>query len=67
MYPEAEVVFAGQISREQLAVAPRLRWLHSPAAGVGGMLFPEMVAEPGRHHELAAACRRTRSPSTCWP
>ena len=46
MYPDADVVFAGQISREQLAAAPRLRWLHSPAAGVGGMLFPEMVASP---------------------
>ena len=43
---DAEVVFAGQITREQLAAAPRLRWLHSPAAGVGGMLFPEMVASP---------------------
>jgi phosphoglycerate dehydrogenase-like enzyme len=46
MYPEADAVFAGQISREQLAAAPRLRWLHSPAAGVGGMLFPEMIASP---------------------
>jgi phosphoglycerate dehydrogenase-like enzyme len=46
MYPDADVVFAGQITREQLAAAPRLRWLHSPAAGVGGMLFPEMVAGP---------------------
>ena len=46
MYPEVDAVFAGQISREQLAAAPRLRWLHSPAAGVGGMLFPEMVASP---------------------
>jgi phosphoglycerate dehydrogenase-like enzyme len=44
MYPEADILFAGQISREQLAVAHRLRWIHSPAAGVGGMLFPEMRA-----------------------
>jgi phosphoglycerate dehydrogenase-like enzyme len=43
-YPDAEVVFAGQITRAQLASAQRLRWLHSPAAGVGGMLFPEMLA-----------------------
>jgi phosphoglycerate dehydrogenase-like enzyme len=27
-----------------LAKASRLRWIHSPAAGVGGMLFPAMVA-----------------------
>lgn len=46
LYPAADVVFAGQMTREQLAAARRLRWLHSPAAGVGGMLFPEMVASP---------------------
>jgi phosphoglycerate dehydrogenase-like enzyme len=46
LMPEVEVLFAGQITREQLAAARRLRWLHSPAAGVGGMLFPEMVASP---------------------
>jgi phosphoglycerate dehydrogenase-like enzyme len=41
---DAEVAFMGQITRPQLAAAARLRWLHSPAAGVGGMLFPEMIA-----------------------
>jgi phosphoglycerate dehydrogenase-like enzyme len=46
MYPDAEAVFAGQITRQQLAAATRLRWLHSPAAGVGGMLFPEMLGSP---------------------
>jgi phosphoglycerate dehydrogenase-like enzyme len=44
MYPDADVVFAGQVTPGQLAAARRLRWVHSPAAGVGGMLFPEMVA-----------------------
>jgi phosphoglycerate dehydrogenase-like enzyme len=43
---DAEVVFAGQITPAQLASAGRLRWIHSPAAGVGGMLFPEMLASP---------------------
>ena len=42
----AEVAFSSQVSREQLAVAPHLRWIHSPAAGVGGMLFREMVESP---------------------
>jgi phosphoglycerate dehydrogenase-like enzyme len=42
----AEVAFMGTFLREQLAAAPRLRWIHSPAAGVGGMLFPEMLASP---------------------
>jgi len=46
MLPGADAVFAGHITREQLSVASRLQWLHSPAAGVGGMLFPEMVASP---------------------
>jgi phosphoglycerate dehydrogenase-like enzyme len=43
---ETEVAFMGTFQREQLAAAPRLRWVHSPAAGVGGMLFPEMLASP---------------------
>jgi phosphoglycerate dehydrogenase-like enzyme len=29
-----------------LASATRLRWIQSPAVGVGSMLFPEMVASP---------------------
>lgn len=46
MIPGADVVFAGQITPQQLSAASRLRWLHSPAAGIGGMLFPEMVDSP---------------------
>jgi phosphoglycerate dehydrogenase-like enzyme len=42
----AEVAFSSQISREQLAAATRLRWIHSQAAGVGGMLYPEMRRSP---------------------
>jgi phosphoglycerate dehydrogenase-like enzyme len=41
---EAEVAFIGQITSAQLTTARRLRWIHSPAAGIGGMLFPEMLA-----------------------
>jgi len=43
---DAEVLFAGHITRAQLTAARRLRWVHSPAAGVGGMLFPEMLGSP---------------------
>lgn len=43
---DAEAAFMGTLQRAQLAAARRLRWVHSPAAGVGGMLFPEMVASP---------------------
>lgn len=41
--PEADVIFSGQVTREQFLRAGRLRWIHSPAAGIGGMLFPELV------------------------
>ncbi len=44
--PEAEAAFMGTIQREQFLAARTLRWVHSPAAGVGGMLFPELVASP---------------------
>jgi phosphoglycerate dehydrogenase-like enzyme len=39
----ADAAFSGQVTRAQLAAAGKLRWIHSPAAGVAGMLFPEMV------------------------
>jgi phosphoglycerate dehydrogenase-like enzyme len=41
---DAEVAFSAQVYREQLVRGARLRWIHSPAAGVGGMLYPEMRA-----------------------
>ena len=41
--PDADVVFGARITRAHFAAASRLRWVHSPAAGVGSMLFPEMV------------------------
>ena len=44
LLPEADVLFSSEISRAQLAAATRLKWIHSPAAGVGGMLFSEMLA-----------------------
>lgn len=43
---DVDAAFMGQITRAQLAAAARLEWIHSPAAGVGGMLFPEMVDSP---------------------
>jgi phosphoglycerate dehydrogenase-like enzyme len=44
--PPADIVFGSRVTRAQFAAATRLRWVHSPAAGVGGMLFPEMVDSP---------------------
>jgi phosphoglycerate dehydrogenase-like enzyme len=43
--PAAHVV-AGNLDAAGLAVAGRLRWVHSWAAGVDGALYPEMVASP---------------------
>jgi phosphoglycerate dehydrogenase-like enzyme len=43
---DAEVAFSSQVTREQLTAARALRWIHSPAAGVGGMLFREMIEHP---------------------
>ncbi len=42
--PDADVAFSARLKPEHLAAARRLRWIHSPAAGVGNMLFPAMVA-----------------------
>ena len=44
--PPADVAFSSRITPAHLAAAFCLRWIHSPAAGVGAMLFPEMVASP---------------------
>jgi phosphoglycerate dehydrogenase-like enzyme len=41
---DAEVYFGFGISPSLFAAARRLRWVHSAAAGVGGLLFPEMLA-----------------------
>ena len=43
---DAEIAFSSLVSRESFAAARRLRWIHSPAAGVGSMLFPESIASP---------------------
>lgn len=44
--PDADAAFSSLINQDHFRAARRLRWIHSPAAGVGGMLFPEMVASP---------------------
>jgi phosphoglycerate dehydrogenase-like enzyme len=44
LIPDAEIAFSSIIRPEMFAAASCLRWVHSPAAGVGGMLFPAMRA-----------------------
>jgi phosphoglycerate dehydrogenase-like enzyme len=46
LIPEAEVAFMPELRPAHFAAAARLRWIHSNAAGVGGMLFPAVVASP---------------------
>ena len=43
LIPDADVAFSAQIGPDHFQAARRLRWIHSPAAGVAGMLYPEMV------------------------
>jgi phosphoglycerate dehydrogenase-like enzyme len=43
---DADVAFSSRITRPHFAAARRLQWIHSPAAGVGSMLFPELVESP---------------------
>jgi phosphoglycerate dehydrogenase-like enzyme len=42
--PRAEVIVGWQIPEPVRAQARRLRWVHAAAAGVDGLLFPEVVA-----------------------
>jgi D-2-hydroxyacid dehydrogenase (NADP+) len=40
---EAEILVAWSIRPEQIAAAKKLRWIHSPAAAVHQLMFPELV------------------------
>ncbi len=42
----ADAAFSSQITPDHLKAGSRLRWIHSPAAGVAGLLYPEMLASP---------------------
>jgi phosphoglycerate dehydrogenase-like enzyme len=42
-FAEAEVVVTWSLRPEQFARAKRLRWIHSPAAAVHQLMFPELV------------------------
>ena len=44
--PEVDAAFSAAINRTAFASLPRLRWVQSPAVGVGGMLGPEFAASP---------------------
>ena len=48
--PDATVIFAwslsGKLLRDIFPMAPRVRWVHTRAAGLDNHLFPELVASP---------------------
>jgi len=45
-FPEADVLVANWITSDEFASAGRLKWIHSTAVGVGGLLKPPVVASP---------------------
>ena len=48
--PDADVIFnwggSRELLREVFAMAPRVRWVHSKAAGLDTMLFPALIESP---------------------
>ena len=46
LLPEADIAFSSAIDRSAFGSLPRLRWVQSPATGVGGMLGPELLKSP---------------------
>jgi phosphoglycerate dehydrogenase-like enzyme len=42
--PDAEILIAWSVRVEQINAAKKLRWIHSPAAAVHTLIFPELVA-----------------------
>jgi phosphoglycerate dehydrogenase-like enzyme len=46
LIPDADVAFMPELRPAHFAAGARLQWIHSSAAGVGGMLFPAVVESP---------------------
>ena len=44
LLPQAEIAFTPFVDRDIFPLATRLRWVQSPAAGVGSLMFPELLA-----------------------
>src|SRR5436309_2009762 len=44
LLPEADIAFTPFIDRDIFPSAARLRWVQSPAVGVGSLMFPEVLA-----------------------
>jgi phosphoglycerate dehydrogenase-like enzyme len=46
LLPDADVVFTPFVDTDVFPSATRLRWVQSPAVGVGSLMFPELLASP---------------------
>lgn len=46
LLPDVDIAFSAAIDRSAFASLTRLKWVQSPATGVGGMLGPELIASP---------------------
>jgi phosphoglycerate dehydrogenase-like enzyme len=46
LIPRAQIAFMSELRPAHFEAANSLEWVHSPAAGVGGMLFPALVDSP---------------------
>lgn len=44
LLPDADVAFTPFVDRDVFPAATRLRWVQSPAVGVGSLMFPELLA-----------------------
>src|SRR5438067_408032 len=44
LLPEADAAFTPFVDRDVFGSARRLRWVQSPAVGVGSLMFPELLA-----------------------
>ena len=53
LIPTADILFATRLHADEFVPATRLRWIHSSAVGVGGLLIPEVVAS-----DVVVSCSR---------
>ena len=46
LLPQADLAFTPFVDRDIFPALTRLRWVQSPAVGVGSLMFPELLASP---------------------
>src|SRR5437870_13173953 len=56
--PDAEIVITWSLRPEQFKLARKLRWIHSPAAAVHQLMFPELI----NSHVILTNAREVHGP-----